>query len=137
MVVSFLTEFWSLDHSSFTENPNSTANQETPFLLAFHITFSLILFSSVIQSCPTLQPPWTAARQASLSIANSQSLFKLIFIESVIPSNPFILCHPLLLPPSPQSFLASGSFQMSQFFASGQSIGVSASTSVLPKNIQD
>ena len=44
--------------------------------------------------------PWTAARQASLSITNSQSLLKLMSIESVMPSNQFILCHPLLLPPS-------------------------------------
>ena len=44
--------------------------------------------------------PWTVARQASLSIANSQSLLKLMFIESVIPSNHLILCCPLLLLPS-------------------------------------
>ena len=44
--------------------------------------------------------PWTAARQASLSITNSQSLLKLMFIESVMPSNHLILCHTLLLPPS-------------------------------------
>ena len=44
--------------------------------------------------------PWTAARQASLSIANSQSLLKLMSIESVMPSNRLILCHPPLLPPS-------------------------------------
>ena len=42
--------------------------------------------------------PWTAARQASLSITNSQSLPKLTSIESVMPSNHLILCHPLLLP---------------------------------------
>ena len=41
--------------------------------------------------------PWTTARQASLSITNSQSLLKLISIELVMPSNHFILCHPLLL----------------------------------------
>ena len=41
--------------------------------------------------------PWTAARQASLSIINSQSLLKLMSIESVMPSNHFILCHPFLL----------------------------------------
>ena len=41
--------------------------------------------------------PWTAARQASLSFTVSQSLLKLIFIESVMPSNHLILCHPLLL----------------------------------------
>ena len=44
--------------------------------------------------------PWTAARQASLSITNSQSLFKLMSIESVMPSNHLILCHPLLRLPS-------------------------------------
>ena len=44
--------------------------------------------------------PWTAARQASLSITNSQSLLKLLSIESVMPSNILILCCPLLLPPS-------------------------------------
>ena len=44
--------------------------------------------------------PWTVARQASLSITNSQSLLKLMSIESVMPSNHFILCHPLLLSPS-------------------------------------
>ena len=43
---------------------------------------------------------WTAACQASLSINNSQSLLKLMSIESVVPSNHLILCHPLLLPPS-------------------------------------
>ena len=44
--------------------------------------------------------PWTAAWQASLSITNSQSLLKLMSIESVMPSNHLILCCPLLLPPS-------------------------------------
>ena len=46
------------------------------------------------------ETPWTAARQASLSIINSQSLLKLMSIESVMPSNHVILCHPLLLLPS-------------------------------------
>ena len=80
--------------------------------------------------------PWPAACQASLSITNSQNLPKLMFIESVMPSNHVILCHPLLLLHS--TFPASGSFQMSQLFTSGgQYIGVSASTSVLPMNTQD
>ena len=59
-------------------------------------------FSSV-QSLSRVQlflTPWTAARQASLSITNSCSSFKLIAIESVMPSNHPILCRPLLLPPS-------------------------------------
>ena len=68
-------------------------------------------------------------------ITNSRSLPKPMSIESVMPSNHLILCHPLLLLPS--IFPASGSFQMSQLFESGgQSIGVSASTSVLPMNTQ-
>ena len=48
----------------------------------------------------SLWPPWTAACQASLSITNSQSLFRLMSIESVMPSNNLILCHPLLFLPS-------------------------------------
>ena len=44
--------------------------------------------------------PWTAAFQASLSITNSWSLLKLMSVESMMPSNHLILCHPLLLPPS-------------------------------------
>ena len=80
--------------------------------------------------------PWNAAHQVSLSIANSQNLLKPMSIESVMPSNHLILCCPLLLPSS--IFPASGSFKMSQFFTSGgQSIGVSASASVLPMNNQD
>ena len=63
--------------------------------------FELVLeFSSVTLSCPTLWTTWTAACQASLSITNSQSLPKIMSIESVMPSNHLILCHPLLLLPS-------------------------------------
>ena len=62
--------------------------------------YRIIKFSSVTQYCPTLSDPWTAARQASLSITNSQSLLQLISIASVMPSNHLILCHPLLLTPS-------------------------------------
>ena len=80
--------------------------------------------------------PWTAARQASLSFTISQSLLKLMSIELVMPPNHLILCHPLLLLHS--IFPASGSFPMSWLFTSGgQSIGVSASASVLPMNNQD
>ena len=80
--------------------------------------------------------PWTAAHQASLSVINSQSLLKLMSIESVMTSNHLILHRPLSS--RLQSFPASGSFQMSRLFVSGgQSTGVPASTSVLPMNIQD
>ena len=95
--------------------------------------FSSVQFLSRVQLFAT---PWIAARQASLSITNSQSSRKLMSIELVLPSNHLILCRPLLL--RPQSYSASGSFQMTQLFASGsQSIGVSASTPVLSMNIQD
>ena len=66
-------------------------------------------FSSISQLVSSVQSlsyvqvfvtPWTAARQDSLSINNSRSLLKVISIESVIPSNHLILCHPLLLLPS-------------------------------------
>ena len=60
------------------------------------------MFSSVqLLSCVRLfVTPWTAAHQASLSITHSQSLLRLMFIESVMPSNHLILCHSLLLLPS-------------------------------------
>ena len=80
--------------------------------------------------------PWTAARQASLSITNSQSLLKLMSIASVMPLT--ISSSVTLFSSCLQSFPASGSLPMSLFFTlGGQSIGVSASTSVLPMNIQD
>ena len=80
--------------------------------------------------------PWTTARQGFLSITNSQSPSKPMSIESVMPSNHLILCHPFSS--CPQSFPASGSIPMSQLFAwGGQSTAVSASTSVLPMNTQD
>ena len=54
----------------------------------------------VVKLCHTLCNPWSAARQASLFITNSQSFLKLMSLVSVIPSNHLMLCHPLLLPPS-------------------------------------
>ena len=59
-----------------------------------------VQFSSVTQSCPIFATPCTTAHQASLSITNSQSLLKLMSIESVMPSNHLILCHALFLLPS-------------------------------------
>ena len=99
----------------------------------------LIFSNSLVQllSCVQLfATPWTAAHQASLSINNSQSLLNscplsrwchITISSSVVP---FSSCL--------QSFPASGSFPRSQFFTSGgQSIGASASASVLPMHIQD
>ena len=99
------------------------------------------IFSSVssVQSLSRVQlfsTPWTTACQASLSITNSRSLFKLVHrVGDAI--QPY---YPLLSPFSShlQSFPASESFPMNQFFTSGgQSIRASASASVLPMNIQD
>ena len=102
------------------------SNQETK------APFSSVLSLSRVQLFATR---WTAACQASLSITNSQSLLKLMSIESVMPSNHLILCRPSSCF---QSFPASESFLISWFFASGgQNIGVSASASVLSMNIQD
>ena len=112
-------------------------------LLSVYFVCILISFShediTSVQSLSRVHlfaTPWSAARQASLSITNPWSPPKLMSIESVMPSNHLILCCPLLLLPS--IFPASGSFQMSQLFASGgQSTGVSASTLVLPMSTQD
>ena len=57
--------------------------------------YQLLSHFSHVRLCAT---PWTAARQASLSINNSRSLFRRVSIESVMPSNHLILCRPLLLP---------------------------------------
>ena len=77
--------------------------------------------------------PWTTTHQVSLSFTTSQSLLKLMSIETVMPSNHLILCCPLLLP----SVFPSISIFFSQLFTSGgQSVGASASASAHPKNIQ-
>ena len=70
------------------------------FFLLLIISF---YFSQSVQSLSPVwlfETPWTAAHQSSLSITNSCSLLKLMSIESVMPSNHLILCHPLLLLPS-------------------------------------
>ena len=98
----------------------------------------MVQFSSIqlLSHVRLFATPWTEARQASESIANSRSLLRLMSVESschlTISSSvvPFSSCL--------QPFPASGSFLMTQFFSSGgQNIGVSASASVLPMNIQD
>ena len=107
-------------------------------LFPSHLLLKNVQFNSVQSlSCVWFfATPWTAAHQASLSIAYSQSLLKLMPIELVMPSSHLILCHPLLLPPS--IFPSIRVFQMSQLFIpGGQSYGVSASASVLPMNIKE
>jgi len=95
----------------------------------WNLSFALLV---VVQLCPTLRP---AACQASLTFTISLSLLRLMSIELMMPFNYLILCHLLFL--LLQSFPASGSFPMSWLFTScGQSIGASASASVLSMNIQ-
>ena len=97
-----------------------------------------MLFSSVqsLSHVWLFVTPWTAVQQASLSITNSWSSLKLMSINSVMPSNHLILCHPLPLPPSIFPSIRVFSKE-SVLQIRGASIGVSASTSVFPVNIQD
>ena len=95
--------------------------------------------SSVQFSCSVVSDfatPWITARQATLSITNSRSLPKFMSIELVMPSSHLILCRPLLLPPIPPSIRVFSN-ESTLFTWGGQSIGVSASASVLPMNTQD
>ena len=103
------------------------------------LEFFLLIVSSVQFSHSVMSDSlWLQGLQHTrlpCPITNSRSLLKLMSIESVMPSNHHILCCTLSCL---QFFPASGSFLTSQFFSSGgQSIGVSASASVLPVNVQD
>ena len=95
-----------------------------------------IQFSSVAHSYRLFATPWTAACQAFQFNANSRSLLKPMSIVSVMPSSHLILCHPLLLLPSVFPSISVFSKE-SVLRIRWQSIGVSASASVLPMNIQD
>ena len=79
---------------------SSSAHDSFLFFLGFFFFFFFGCSVQLPSHVRLLATPWTAARQASLSITNSWSLLKLISIESVMPSNHLILCRPLLLPPS-------------------------------------
>ena len=114
---------------------------DSTFTNKLHL-FTPILVLTLISSVHSLScvrlfaTPWTVACQASLSFTVSQSLRRLMSIESVKPSTisssvvPFSSCL--------QSFLAPGSFLIGQIFTSnGQSTGASVSASILPMNIQN
>ena len=124
--ISFLGYLWFVSFGNAQFSPL--------YILFFIISIKILvkIFFSSVQSLSRVQLfaiPWTAAHQASLSITNSWSPPKPMSIESVMPSNHLILCHPLLL--LPQSFPASGSFQMGQLFASGSQ---SFSFNISPSN---
>ena len=91
---------------------------------------------SVTQSCPTLCDPMDYNTPGFPVLHHLPALLKLMFIESVTPSNNLILCCPLLFLPS--IFPSIRAFSMSRLFTSGgQSTVASASASILPMNIQD
>ena len=140
-VLCFIEYIWItfyLLHLSYTSTfPTESTDKALHYVFSF-IKQEILNWESVqsLSRVWLFATPWTAARQASLSITNSRSLLKLMFIESVMSSNHLILSCPFSS--CLQSFPASGSFSMSRFFTSGgQSIGLSASASVLPMNIQD
>ena len=83
-------------------NPFSAHTRQSPFLLFVMRLPGWYQFSSVqwLSHVQLFATPWTAARQASLSITNSRSLLILMSIESVMPSNHLILCHSIPFPPS-------------------------------------
>ena len=99
------------------------------------ISFMSIVVVQLLSCVRLFETPWTAAHQASLFFTVSHSLLKCMSIELVMLSNHLILCHPFFL--CLLFFPASGSFPVNQLFTSdSQSIGASASASVLPMNIQ-
>ena len=127
------------NRKSHLQTKNNKANKhklrqgKRSYIISLWIQFSSVQSLSRVRLFAT---PWTTACRASLSITNSCSLPKFMSIESVMSSTisssvvPFSSC--------PQSLSTSGSFPMSQLFTwGGQSIGVSASASVLPMNTQD
>ena len=133
-----LQNLWELICFWFTLTHRMQSTQNLWLLLLVSCTLNLSSFSLLQSlSCARLfATQRTAAHKASLPIINYWSLLKLMSIELVISSNHLILCCPFSS--CLQSFRASGSFHMSQLFASGgQSIGVSAPTSVLPIQTQD
>ena len=106
--------------------PSSVDGLQVP-ILDSKILFSSVQLPSRFQLFAT---PWTTARQASLSITNSWNVLKPISIESVMPSNHLILCHPLLLLPS--------IFPSIRVFSSESALHIRwPSASVLPMNTQE
>ena len=114
-------------------------SEVVPWVVIWVYVIEMIGWFSSVQSLSHVwlfATPWTTARQASLSITNSQSPPKPMSIESVMPPSHLTLCHPLLLLPS--IFPSIRVFSNESVFAwGGQSTGLSAVASVLPVNTQD
>ena len=120
-------------------NTNRVAVNIYRFLCKHKFSFFWEKFPvSSVQSLSHVQnfaTPWTAAHQASLSITKSRSLLKFMSIESVVPSNHFILCRPLLFPPSIFPSIRVFSNE-SVFCIRWPKYWSFSSASVFPKNIQ-
>ena len=124
--------------SSWPRNPTRISCIAGFFTWATVITFRKAIWVIDVQFSRSVMSDslWSHACQTFLSITNSWSLLKLMSIKAVMQCNHLILCPSLSF--CLQSFPASGSFLMSQFFTSGgQSIGASASAFALPMNIWD
>ena len=126
-ISTFLCSHKYVTGSAINNNNIPTTNPTNCVLLVTKVVVQLL---SCVQ---LLAIPGTVACQASLSFTISLSMLKLMSIESVIPSNHLILCHPLLL--FLQSFPASGSFPMGQLLGSSDQ-NIKALPSVLPMDIQ-
>ena len=109
-------KYWSF---SFTISPSSEYSRLISFrtdLILIHFLFLWVSSVQLLSHVLLFVTPWIAARQASLSITNSQSLLKLMSIESVMPSSHLIFCCPLLLlpliPPSIRVFSNESTLHM-------------------------
>ena len=113
-----------------------TVHMKSPPCIECYYDLGMVVAVQSLRRVRLFATPLTAAGQASLSFTISQSLLKLMSIESVMPSNRLTLCHPLLLLPSiiPRIRVFANE---SALRTRGQSIGASASALVLPMNIQD
>ena len=118
-------------HREQTYRHGESRGEGEMYGVTWKLTFILVQLLSHVS---LLAIQWTAAPQAFLYIANSWNLLKLMFVESVMPPNHLILCHPLLF--LSQSFPVSGSFQgVGSSHQVGQNIG--ASSLVFIMNIQE
>ena len=143
MTLSLRLLLWRLlsDHAAFGSITDVTIvkwNFGVRVLTGFALKVALIMFVVLLFSHSAVSDSLQPSGLHSLGfpvLHHLQSLLKLMSIESVMPSNHLILCHPLLL--LPLSFPSSRSFLMTWVFTSGsQSIRVRASAAVLPMNIQ-
>ena len=133
LLLSSMFQFFNIN-GHFQENIKTYWTEQSTIKI-YHLVFCISSVQS-LNHVWLFATPWTAACWGSLSITNSWSLFRLMSIVSVMPSNQLILCHPLLLLPS--IFLSIRVFSNESVLRiRWPNIGVSASASVLPMNIQD